>query len=195
MARKKPATEQLQAIIEDAFERRATLSAAEIDGSTRPAVEDVIALLESGKDTRQIYVGYRNNAFDTHVFQNDLHQRLLTYTSDAISAFMQDLERIGTALRVDATRVGHHLDAPAHDLGQHRLHGDVHEVGGVAQLGFFQAGAGQQRHGEFGQVVEHQVVDLPGIDELWGAHHAVAPETRGAADADDAVLLCHVGLR
>ena len=49
MARKKPATEQLQAIIEDAFERRATLSAAEIDGSTRPAVEDVVALLESGK--------------------------------------------------------------------------------------------------------------------------------------------------
>jgi len=49
MARKKPATEQLQAIIEDAFERRATLSAAEIDGSTRPAVEEVIALLESGK--------------------------------------------------------------------------------------------------------------------------------------------------
>ena len=49
MARKKPATEQLQAIIEDAFERRATLSAAEIDGSTRPAVEDAVALLESGK--------------------------------------------------------------------------------------------------------------------------------------------------
>ncbi len=49
MARKKPSTEQLQAIIEDAFERRATLTAAEIDGSTRPAVEEAIALLESGK--------------------------------------------------------------------------------------------------------------------------------------------------
>jgi 2,3,4,5-tetrahydropyridine-2-carboxylate N-succinyltransferase len=49
MARKKPATDQLQVIIEDAFERRATLSAAEIDGSTRPAVEDAIALLESGQ--------------------------------------------------------------------------------------------------------------------------------------------------
>ncbi|MBP6597037.1 MAG: 2,3,4,5-tetrahydropyridine-2,6-dicarboxylate N-succinyltransferase [Arenimonas sp.] len=49
MARKKPGTEQLQAIIEDAFERRATLSLAEIDGSTRPAVEEAIALLESGK--------------------------------------------------------------------------------------------------------------------------------------------------
>jgi len=49
MARKKPDLEQLQAIIEDAFERRATLSAAEIEGSTRPAVEEAIALLESGK--------------------------------------------------------------------------------------------------------------------------------------------------
>ena len=49
MARKKPALDQLQAIIEDAFERRATLSAAEIEGSTRPAVEEAIALLESGK--------------------------------------------------------------------------------------------------------------------------------------------------
>ena len=47
--------------------------------------------------TRLYYVSYRNNAFDTHVFQNDLHQRLLTYTADAVSAFMQDLERIGRA--------------------------------------------------------------------------------------------------
>src|SRR5690606_1846145 len=49
MARKKPSTEQLQASIEDAFERRATLTAAEIEGSTRPAVEEAIDLLESGK--------------------------------------------------------------------------------------------------------------------------------------------------
>jgi 2,3,4,5-tetrahydropyridine-2-carboxylate N-succinyltransferase len=50
MARKKAETlEQLQATIEDAFERRAALTVAEIDGSTRPAVEQVIAKLESGK--------------------------------------------------------------------------------------------------------------------------------------------------
>jgi len=47
--------------------------------------------------TRLYYTAYRNNAFDTHVFQNDLHQRLLTYASDAVSAFMRDLERIGRA--------------------------------------------------------------------------------------------------
>jgi uncharacterized protein (DUF1501 family) len=47
--------------------------------------------------TKLYYVSYRNNAFDTHVFQNNLHRRLLTYTSDAVAAFMQDLERIGRA--------------------------------------------------------------------------------------------------
>ncbi|OLE73893.1 MAG: hypothetical protein AUG12_03300 [Acidobacteria bacterium 13_1_20CM_2_57_8] len=55
----------------------------------------VAALIDAGMPTRLYYVSYRNNAFDTHVFQNDLHQRLLTYTSDAVSAFMQDLKRIG----------------------------------------------------------------------------------------------------
>jgi 2,3,4,5-tetrahydropyridine-2-carboxylate N-succinyltransferase len=49
MPRKKGATDQLQSIIEDAFERRATLSVADIEGSTKPAVEEAIALLESGK--------------------------------------------------------------------------------------------------------------------------------------------------
>jgi uncharacterized protein (DUF1501 family) len=57
----------------------------------------VVSLLDAGMPTRLYYVSYRNNAFDTHVFQNDLHQRLLTYTADAVSAFMQDLERIGRA--------------------------------------------------------------------------------------------------
>ena len=47
--------------------------------------------------TRLYYTSYRNNAFDTHVFQNDVHKRLLTYASDAVSAFMTDLERIGRA--------------------------------------------------------------------------------------------------
>lgn len=57
----------------------------------------VAALLDAGMPTSLYYVSYRNNAFDTHVFQNALHQRLLTYTSDAVFAFMQDLERIGRA--------------------------------------------------------------------------------------------------
>ncbi len=60
----------------------------------------VAALINAGLPTRLYYVAYRNNAFDTHVQQADLHSRLLTYVSDAIAGFMRDLERIGQADRV-----------------------------------------------------------------------------------------------
>ena len=49
MAEANPADTSLKAAIEDAFERRAALTADEIERSIRPAVERAIALLESGE--------------------------------------------------------------------------------------------------------------------------------------------------
>jgi uncharacterized protein (DUF1501 family) len=66
-------------------------------GITGLDLPKVVSLIDAGLPTRLFYVAYRNNAFDTHVFQGDLHQRLLTYTADAVAAFMVDLERIGRA--------------------------------------------------------------------------------------------------
>ena len=60
----------------------------------------VAALIEAGMPSRFYYVAYRNNAFDTHVQQGDLHARLLTYVSDAVAAFFRDMERIGRADQV-----------------------------------------------------------------------------------------------
>ena len=57
----------------------------------------VAALIAAGMPTRLYYTSYRNNAFDTHVFQADTHRRLLTYASDAVAAFLRDLQRIGHA--------------------------------------------------------------------------------------------------
>ena len=57
----------------------------------------VVALIDAGMPTRLYYTSYRNNAFDTHVFQGDTHKRLLTYASDAVYAFLRDLERIHRA--------------------------------------------------------------------------------------------------
>ena len=57
----------------------------------------VAALIDAGMPTRLYYTAYRNNAFDTHDFQNDTHKRLLTYASDAVAAFLTDLERIKRA--------------------------------------------------------------------------------------------------
>lgn len=66
-------------------------------GITGLDLPKVVALIEAGMPTRLYYTSYRNNAFDTHVFQNEQHPRLLTYTADAVYAFMRDLERIGRA--------------------------------------------------------------------------------------------------
>ena len=57
----------------------------------------VAALIADGLPTRLYYTAYRNNSFDTHVYQGNLHPRLLTYVSDAIAGFIADLERIGRA--------------------------------------------------------------------------------------------------
>ena len=66
-------------------------------GITGLDLPKVAALIEAGMPTRLYYTSYRNNAFDTHVYQNDTHKRLLTYASDAVTAFLADLERIGRA--------------------------------------------------------------------------------------------------
>lgn len=55
----------------------------------------VAALIHAGMPTRLYYVSYAGNVFDTHVHQNDLHFRLLTYTTDALRGFLDDLRRIG----------------------------------------------------------------------------------------------------
>jgi uncharacterized protein (DUF1501 family) len=66
-------------------------------GITGLDLPKVVALIDAGMPTRLYYTSYRNNAFDTHVFQGDTHKRLLTYASDAVAAFMKDLDRIGRA--------------------------------------------------------------------------------------------------
>jgi uncharacterized protein (DUF1501 family) len=66
-------------------------------GITDLGLRRVAAMIGAGLPARLYYTAYANNAFDTHVVQNDQQPRLLTYTSDAVSAFMQDMERIGRA--------------------------------------------------------------------------------------------------
>lgn len=66
-------------------------------GITALDLNKVAALINAGMDTRLYYTSFRHNAFDTHVQQPNLHQRLLTYFSDAVSGFFKDMERIGRA--------------------------------------------------------------------------------------------------
>ena len=60
-------------------------------------LQKVAALIAAGMPTRLYYVTYQGNSFDTHVYQADVHTRLLMYTADAVRAFMADVARIGRA--------------------------------------------------------------------------------------------------
>lgn len=55
----------------------------------------VAALLKANMPTRLYYVTYAGNVFDTHVYQSDVHARLLIYTADALKAFIDDIKRLG----------------------------------------------------------------------------------------------------
>ncbi len=69
-------------------------------GIAPSGLDKVAACIAAGLPARLYYLAFRNNAFDTHVQQADLHQRLLTYASDAVHGFLADLERLGVADRV-----------------------------------------------------------------------------------------------
>ena len=64
-------------------------------GLTPIDLDKIAALIEADVPARLYYTSFRDNAFDTHVHQPNLHKRLLTYASDAIRGFMNDLDRIG----------------------------------------------------------------------------------------------------
>ena len=60
----------------------------------------VAACISAGLPAQLYYVSFRNNAFDTHVQQGPLHQRLLSYAADAIHGFVRDMQRMGLGKRV-----------------------------------------------------------------------------------------------
>ena len=60
----------------------------------------IAALIEADVPAKLYYTSFRDNAFDTHVHQPNLHKRLLTYASDAIRGFMNDLDRMGKSNEV-----------------------------------------------------------------------------------------------
>ncbi|MCB1808037.1 MAG: DUF1501 domain-containing protein [Candidatus Competibacteraceae bacterium] len=86
--------QQASALVRDAWDKYRS----PVDyGLVNLDLPKVAALIEADMPTRLYYTSFRNNAFDTHVYQNSTHARLLTYASDAVAAFLQDMERIGRA--------------------------------------------------------------------------------------------------
>ena len=89
----------------------------------------------------------------------------------------------GAGLRVDAAGVADHANALVLDIAQQRRQ-DFDKVAGITGLGIFHSRTGKDRHGDFRQVVEHQVIEPAAVHQLGGGGAGVAPEGAGAADTN-----------
>lgn len=86
------------------------------------------------------------------------------------------------SLRIDPAGIADHADVLFGQLRQQRRqHFD--EVSGEPGLRVFQARAGHQRHGDLGQIIEHQIIQVSAGDKLGGSSGSVAPKSTGAADS------------
>ena len=100
----------------------------------------VAALIDADLPTQIYYVSYRGNAFDTHVHQADLHDRLLMYTADAVNGFMKDLERIGRRQDVAVmmfSEFGRRVEENASQGTDHGTAGPMFVVGEGVKGGFY----------------------------------------------------------
>ena len=125
--------------------------------------------------------------------------QLLDARLQVVAQHQRDLERharrlaglqhgVAAGLRVHAAGIGDDLDLPVGDLlGQRPEHRD--EIRRIARLRVAQLLRRHDRHGDLGEIVAHQVVDLAVAHELRGGGLGVAPEAGMAADADGLAML------
>ncbi len=98
--------------------------AADADYGVAPFdLPKVAACIDAGLPTQLYHVSVRNNAFDTHVQQPALHRRLLSYVSDAVTAFVRDLDAKGCADKVVVLLYSEFGRRPAENANQGTDHG------------------------------------------------------------------------
>jgi uncharacterized protein (DUF1501 family) len=111
-----------------------------VGGGFGQDLQKVAALIAAGMPTRIYYVSYQGNSFDTHVFQGDLHSRLLMYTADAVRAFMEDLKRLGRADDVAMlmfTEFGRRVEENGSEGTDHGTATPMFVVGKGVKAGFY----------------------------------------------------------
>ena len=167
--------------------------------------DNIRAGSESGGDREGADIGIGGDDLGRHRrtalhFLHTLGAQLFDHAVDIVANDGRDLQldalfgehlldRVATGQRVHAASIANDLDAARRDfLG---VRGDElrDEVGRVAQGRVLRLGAGQQRHGDLGQVIHHQVIDLAGIDQLPRTLWRIAPKAGRATQTDN--LLAH----
>ena len=109
------------------------------------------------------------------------HQRNLQIDA---GLFTQGLQSIAASHRVYSTGIGQNPDAFILYLAEQRRHHRLHKIPGVALSRVFHLLAGHDRHGDLGQVIGDQVINIALAYQLGSGGFGIAPESGGATDTD-----------
>ena len=125
------------------------------------------------------------NAFFTQSWNERQHIVALhhRYADGHALLCRNDSQRGGAGVGVHTAGIADDFDVFRHHVLEDGFHGHRHKVGGITQLRVFQAGGGEDGHGQLGQVVKHHIVDLAQLHQLRRAHAAVTPEAGSATNA------------
>jgi hypothetical protein len=101
------------------------------------------------------------------------------------------LQSVPASLGIDTTGVTQHLDVLAFNIAKQRPHDSFHEIPGIPVAGIFHALARHDGHGDFGQIIRHQVIQIALLNQLPGRRFRVAPKGSRAADSDGFFRITH----
>ena len=141
----------------------------------------VAAMIHAGLPSRIYHTAYRHNAFDTHVHQGELHQRLLTYVSDGIAGFMQDMKRIGRDKDVTLMVYSEFGRRPAENTSLGTDHGTANHVYLIGQ---------PVKGGHYGQAPDFTRLNVEGnVNPTVDFRRVYATVAQQWMGADSAALL------
>ena len=96
----------------------------------------------------------------------------------------------GTRLRIYTARIRNHLHSLVHDRRKHTLH-RADEIARVTHFRVALLLLLQNRHRDFGEIVEHQIIDVSTFDLTTWCFQPIAPEALPAGDSYNAFGIRH----
>ena len=93
-------------------------------------------------------------------------------------------DRVAAGPRIDPARIGDDPDPAVGDLFQVGLEGGGYEVRRIARVRRFRPGPRQDRHGDLGQIVINDVIEVIGAEQLRGGQGRIAPEAARATNPE-----------
>ncbi len=96
----------------------------------------------------------------------------------------QRLHRPAAGKWINTACIGNNPDALTRHFGKNAAQHAGNEIQRISLFRIFRPRTGHDRHGDFRQIIEHQIIDIAIAHQLLRAHARIAPKAGGTANAN-----------